>query len=92
MHVDLFFISREIVVIWFVTNIFGIYVIYVSDHIIMWIDLGYSTQDDPREKVIGKVTTGPNTRLGVSQGVFWISSTLPGYRVTGMNIRGYIWY
>ena len=73
-------------------GIFGIYVIYVWDHIIMWIYLGYSTRGDPREQVSGKVTTRPNTQLWVSQGVFWVSSPLPGYRVTGMNIRGYIWY
>ena len=69
MHVGPFLIRREIFVIWPVMGIIVymcIYVIYVRDHIIMWVYLGYSARGDPREQVSGKVTTGPDTRLGAS--------------------------
>ena len=58
-----------------------IYVIYVKDHIIMWVYLGYSTRDDPMGKISGKVTTGPDTWLGASQGVFRVLDDYLDYRV-----------
>ena len=93
MHVGLFLIKRAIFVIWPDMGIIVymyIFVIYVKDHIIMWVYLGYSARDDPREQVSGKVTTGPDTRLGASQGVFWLIDIYLGYWVMEINIWRYI--
>ena len=89
MHVGPFLIRRAIFVIWPVMGIIVymcIFVIYVRYHIIMWVYLGYSTRDNPREQASGKVTTRPNTLFEVSQGVFSASSELPGYQVIRINI------
>ena len=53
--------------------------IYLECMCIYVIYLGYSAWGDPREQVRRKVTTGPDTRLGVSQGVFWVLDIYLGY-------------
>ena len=67
MHADSFLIRNATFVILSVMGIIVymfIYVIYVRDHIIMWVYLGYSARDDPREQVSRKVTTVPITDSG----------------------------
>ena len=64
------FSKKGILVIWPTEGIIVNLSLCDWDHIIMWIYLGYSTRGDPDEQVSRKVTTGFNTRLGVSLGVF----------------------
>ena len=88
MHVGPFLLRMATFVIWPIMGIIVymcIYVIYVRDHIIMWVYLGYSARGDPRDQVTRKVTMGPDTQLRASQGVFWVIDILLSYWVMKIN-------